>query len=334
MSLLWPALERRARVRAALHAFFRERGYLEVETPVRVATPALERYIDAEPAGRFWLRTSPEFHMKRLLAEGAPSLYQIGPCFRREERGRLHRTEFTLVEWYRVGADHLALLDETRDLVRAVVHAMTGEGRFAAAAGGVEVDGEWVVWSVSEAFQRWAGWDPVTAWDEERFERDLLFRVEPALPRDRPCVLIGYPSEAAGLAALSVADPRLADRWELYLGGVELINACRELTDAAEQRRRFARWADGRRREGRDVYPLDRRYLRALERGLPPCAGAAMGLDRLVMLLSGAESLDQIMLFPDPEEEAMEEGPERAEAVDEAGPPASGFPESGEFPRP
>ncbi len=298
MNRIRAVLEMRACIRGAIRAFFDERGYLEVETPVRISPPALERYIDAEFSGDAWLRTSPEFHMKRLLAEGISRLYQIGPCFRRGERGDFHRTEFTMLEWYRVGADYRELLRETRELLGGVIRAATGSGGFDSAWGRVVVEGEWLEWSVAEVFSRWAGWDPVAEWDEERFERDLLFRVEPRLPRERPCVLIGYPAAAAGLARRSKEDPRLAERWELYLGGIELVNACSELTDVEEQRQRFAEWAEGRRREGRPVYSLDEGYLRALEKGLPACAGAAMGVDRLVMLLCGARTLAEVIPFP------------------------------------
>jgi lysyl-tRNA synthetase class 2 len=158
----------------------------------------------------------------------------------------------------------------------------------------VDVGTEWVSVTVSEAFRRFAGWDPVAAYDADRFDLDLVEKVEPALPHDRPVFLWDYPAEAAALARLSAANPRTAERWELYVAGVELANAFSELTDAEEQRRRFAACAEERARLGKEVYPLDEEFLAALAAGLPPCAGVALGVDRLVMLLADAESLDDV----------------------------------------
>ncbi|MBM4156395.1 MAG: EF-P lysine aminoacylase GenX [Lentisphaerae bacterium] len=286
----------RSRMLAALRAFFAGRGFVEVETPVRVAAPALETHIDAEPSGDRWLRTSPELHMKRLLARGWPRLFQMGPCFRRGERGELHHPEYTMLEWYRAPGDAAAILGDLRALLPEA--ALAACGRPAARRGGIEIplDGPWEILTVADAFRRWAGWDPVEAFDADRFDLDLVDRVEPALPRDRPVVLTEYPAAAAALARLKPSDPRVAERWEAYLGGVELANAYSELTDPAEQRARFEACAAGRRARNRDVYPLDESFLSTLAR-MPPAGGAALGVDRLAMLLAGADSLDAVMAF-------------------------------------
>ncbi len=292
-----PALEIRARLLASIRSFFSSRGFLEVETPVRVHTPALELHIDAEPSGSAWLRTSPELHMKRLLAAGYERLFQIGPCFRAGERGRLHHPEYTMLEWYRAASDNHAILADARALMCQAVQDVLGGGVIPAASGPVTVDGEWAEWTVSEAFSRLAGWDPVVHFDADRFDLDLMRRVEPAMPADRPCVLSGYPAAAAALARLDPADPRVAERWELYAGGVELANAYTELTDAAEQEARFRACAEARRKLGKPVYPVDEDFLKALRAGMPPCGGVALGVDRLAMLLAGADSLDAVMAF-------------------------------------
>lgn len=292
-----PALEIRARLLASIRSYFTGQDFLEVETPVRVQTPALELHIDAEPSGSAWLRTSPELHMKRLVAAGYPRLFQVGPCFRQGERGRLHHPEYTMLEWYRAGGDHAAILADTQALVRQAVRDVLGGAVIPASSGPVRVDGEWEVLTVSGAFTRFAGWDPVAAYDADRFEMDLMRLVEPALPKDRPCVLTGYPAEAAALSRLDPADPRVAERWELYAGGVELANAYTELTDGAEQEKRFRECADARRRMGKAVYPMDEAFLSALREGMPPCGGAALGVDRLAMLLAGADSLDAVLAF-------------------------------------
>jgi len=291
-----PALERRARIVAAIRAFFAGRGFLEVDTPVRLRAPALEEHIDAEPSGGAFLRTSPELHLKRLLAAGYERVFQVGPCFRRGERGTRHHPEFTMLEWYRADADYEDLLRDARDLVAAAAAAAAAAG----AAPPPPVAAPWRVLTVAEAFVRHAGWDPTAAWDADRFDLDLVDRVEPALPRDAPVVLRDYPAPAAALARLKPGDPRVAERWELYLEGVEIANAYSELTDAAEQRERFERCARERAARGRAVYPLDEDFLAALASGLPPCAGAALGVDRLVMVLTGARALADVTAFQEP----------------------------------
>ncbi len=289
----------RARVRRAIREFFDARGFLEVETPVRIPAPALERHIDAVPSGAAWLRTSPELHMKRLLAAGCERIYQMGPCFRAGERGDRHHPEFTLLEWYRAGAGYLDLLADTRELLAAVAVAAIGRAAIATRAGRLALAAAWEAITVSAAFRRWAGWDPVAAFDEQRFEADLVAKVEPRLPTDRPAVLMDYPAAAAALARRKPDDPRVAERWELYLGGLELANAFSELTDAVEQRARFEACAAARRAAGLPVYPLDEAFLAALAAEMPPSAGIALGIDRLVMLLAGAATFDEVLPFRD-----------------------------------
>lgn len=290
------ALRIRSRLLQAARSFFYDRGFIEVETPVRVRAPALETHIDAEPSGDRWLRTSPELHMKRLLANGFERIFQIGPCFRRGEWGRLHHPEFTLLEWYRAGTDYLGILEDTRELLAHCARMLCGHSSLI--HGGVRIDfgGEWLVLSVREAFCRWAGWDPVESWHEDRFHLDLVERIETFLPREKPCVLIDYPSPAGALARRKREDPRVAERWELYLAGMEIANAYSELTDPIEQRRRFETAAAERRARGREVYPIDEDFIAALER-VPPCGGIALGFDRLVMLFTGANSIEDVIAF-------------------------------------
>lgn len=294
---LRPALEIRDRAIGAVRGFFHARGFLEVETPVRIPAPALELHIDAESSGRQFLRTSPELHMKRLIASGYERIFQIGPCFRRGERGQFHQPEYTMLEWYRAGGDYRDILADTRALLPAVAQAAIG--RTVVERGGTRTDlsGEWRVLTVREVFAAFAGWDPVAQYDGDRFDLDLVEKVEPNLPRDRPVVLTDYPVPAAALARCRADQPPVAERWELYVGGIELANAFSELTDAAEQRRRFEACAEERRRLGKDVYALDEDFLEALDRGMPSCGGAAMGIDRLVMLLAGSESVQDVMAF-------------------------------------
>jgi len=276
----------RASVLRAVRAWFDGAGFVEVATPVRIPCPANEEYIDAIPSGDHWLRTSPELHMKRLLAGGARRIYQIGPCFRAGERGPIHREEFTMLEWYRAPGDAEAILGDTLDLLNALPVTPGGER-----AGLVRPP---EVLTVREAFLRFAEWDPVAAFDPDRFDLDLADRVEPALPRDRPVVLTRYPAARAALARKAEDDPAEAERWELYLGGMEIANAYTELTDPAEQRARFIEAARFRADHGRQAYPVDEPFLAALDTGLPPCGGIALGLDRLIMILAGVDTLDDL----------------------------------------
>ena len=291
MQTLQPALELRSRILHAMREWFAGEGFIEIETPVRLPTPALELNIDAEPSGRSFLRTSPELHMKRLLCAGYERIYQIGPCFRKGERGDRHNPEYTMLEWYRSDNDYLGILADTERLLSHLSRALAS-----APATGLPPP-PWPRHTVSELFLKYAGWDPVARFDADRFDRDLVERVEPELPRATPVFVMDYPAQAAALSRRSPANPAVAERFELYINGIEIANAFSELTDAGEQRQRFAEWAGERGGRGATVYPLDEAFLGALTLGMPPSGGIALGIDRLVMVLAGATSLDQVMAF-------------------------------------
>jgi len=288
-----PALELRSRVFAAVRGFFLERGYLEVETPVRVPAPALEEHIDAEPAGDHWLRTSPELHMKRLVCAGYERIFQIGPCFRQGERGLRHRPEYTMLEWYRAHADAGDLARETHELL-AHICCCLGRREFS----GIDLAAPPVFFTVRDAFWLWAGWDPTAEFDAGRFDLDLVEKVEPRLADPPvPVIFTDFPKERAALARLRPGYPPVAARWELYLAGMEIANAYHELTDPAEQRARFEACAAARAARGQDVYPLDEDFLAALARGMTDCAGIALGLDRLLMILAETEDISLVRAF-------------------------------------
>jgi len=290
------ALTFRSRVLHAIRGFFVSQDFIEVETPVRLPCPALELHIDAEPSGDSYLRTSPELFLKRLLANGHERLFEMGPVFRHGERGALHNPEYTMLEWYRAGADYMDVLADARALLEHVTREVLGGPQVSNARHDIDLC-DWCIRKVRETFQALAGWDPVSSYDADRFDMDLVNRIEPALPRQQPVVLKDYPVEAAALSRIRPGAPPVAERWELYLGGVELANAYSELTDAEEQRLRFEACAEQRRELGKPVYPLDEGFLAALERGLPPCAGVALGVDRLVMVLAGADSVEAVRSF-------------------------------------
>lgn len=291
-------LEARARLTAGIRAFFAERGVLEVETPVVLAANAPEANIEAVRAGRGWMRTSPELHMKRLVAAGSGAIYQMGPCGRAGERGRIHREEFTLLEWYRPGGDELTVMEDLAGLMESLAREFWGGAMERDFGGGrrLRADvGSWERIGVGEAFRRWAGWDPTEAWDADRFDLDLVEKVEPRLDPGRPTVLEGYPAAAAALAEKAPGG-KTARRWEMYWGGVELANAFYELRDPAEQRARFEEENRERVKKGLDAYPLDEAFLSELGK-MPPTGGIAVGVDRLLMVLTGAAELGEVLAF-------------------------------------
>jgi elongation factor P--(R)-beta-lysine ligase len=296
-------LRARSAVFATVRGFFAERGYLEVETPCLVPSPGLDLHLDAfEVPGAGYLGTSPEYQMKRLLAGGLPRIFQLARCFRRGEAGRRHEREFTMLEWYRAYATVDALMDETEGLVREVLF------RFAPPSmplsGVCDVTAPFARMTVAEAFERFANVSGgemlrLSLVDPDRYFEVLVDAVEPGLARlGVPVFLHRYPASQASLARSDPNDPTVAERFELYLGELELCNGFGELTDSLEQRGRLLNDQAERRAAEKPVYPLDERFLAALAEGMPPAAGNALGLDRLVALALGAASLEEVMAFP------------------------------------
>ncbi len=290
-----PRLETRGKIISAVRDFFKMNGFLEVETPVRVRAPANEAHIDAVPSGDEYLRTSPELQMKTLLAAGYGPIFQIGPCFRLSEKGRFHREEFTMLEWYQPGTGYMELADFTSRMLLHAVKAATGSSSCRFAGRELDFASPWHTVTVHDAFAEFAGITPEDAIGRNIFEETLVMKVEPALPKDRPVVLRDYPAKLCAFARISEANPAVAERWELYLGGVEIANAYGELTDPSEQRRRFEEAADERKAAGKTAYPIDPGFLGAIAHGLPKCSGCALGIDRLAMVVSGADSISEVM---------------------------------------
>ena len=315
MQGLQPALTLRSLILASIRDWFQHNGFTEIETPVRLPAPALELHIDAEPSGDAFLRTSPELHMKRLLAAGYDRIYQIGPCFRKGENGRLHNPEYTMLEWYRANADYRDIMKDVENLLTHISSCpyLSSSVVAAVSAASSLAPGEtipptrrllqtlplppWPRLTVEELFLKHADWNPVEHYDAERFERDLVSKVEPALPRDTPVFMMDYPAAAAALSRRKPGRETVAERFELYINGVEVANAFSELTDSVEQRLRFEACARERQAMKAPVYPLDEEFLAAIDLGMPSSGGIALGIDRLVMVLTGASSLDAVMAF-------------------------------------
>ncbi|MGV8924084.1 MAG: elongation factor P--(R)-beta-lysine ligase [Ewingella sp.] len=306
-------LLKRAAIVAEIRRFFADRGVLEVETPaMSQATvtdvhlvPFETRFVGPGAADgmTLYLMTSPEYHMKRLLAAGSGPIYQMGKSFRNEEAGRYHNPEFTMLEWYRPRYDMYRLMNEVDDLLQQVLDCETAE-----------------TLSYQQAFTRHLDVDPLSA-DKTQLreaaakldlsniadteeDRDTLLQllfamgVEPHIGRDKPAFVYHFPATQASLAEISTEDHRVAERFEVYYKGVELANGFRELTDSREQRQRFAQDNKKRSARGLPVQPVDNNLLDALEHGMPECSGVALGVDRLIMIALGADCLSEILAFP------------------------------------
>lgn len=285
-------LEQRARIVATIRAFFVARGYFEVETPHLLPGNAPEVHIDPVAAGNMALHTSPELCMKRLLAAGYERIFQVCRCWRHGERGRRHLPEYTMLEWYRSGSDYRALMTECEALLQELAPdgTLTWQGR------SVALDSPWERLTVHQAFTEFAECSAEEALASGRFDEQLALHIEPRLGLNRPVFLVDYPAECAALARRKPARPEVAERFELYIGGLELANAFSELTDPVEQRQRFLADEADRRRAGKPPWPLPEKFLAELG-ALGPAAGIALGVDRLVMLLTGAESIDEVVAF-------------------------------------
>ena len=288
-------LKRRAEMLSLTRRFFIDHSYLEVETPSLAACPIPEAFIEPITTERGCLLPSPELYMKPLLAAGYGDIFQIGHAFRKGEKGAQHREEFTLLEYYRVGKNYLDLATETEALVALLADTILSTRKLTYRGRTIDISPPWPRLSVHEAFVKTCGWNPVTVDDPERFDFELATKVA-ALSDTRPLILYDFPAKMASLARLKPGDVSVAERTEIFIGGLELANIFSELTDPAEQRRRFENEliVAHERRKNTNV-PED--FLEALAK-LPETAGGALGIDRLAMLLCDAASIDDVTAFP------------------------------------
>ena len=284
----------------AIRRFFFEKDYLEVHTPYLIPTPAPEPHIDAIQAGAAYLHTSPELCMKRLLSAGHARLFQICPCFRQGERGSLHLPEFTLLEWYRAGIDYTGLMDECEEMILAVSKDLGLAEEIEYQRKRVFLKRPWHRQSVSDAFDAYAGVSMKKALQSGTFDHMMVDKIEPRLGAPRPTFLYNYPASVGALARLKENDPEVAERFELYLAGLEIANGFSELNDPREQEARFQAEREKRRLLGKAVYPMPEKFLEDLER-MPRSAGIALGVDRLVMFFANTACIDDVVSFT-PEE--------------------------------
>jgi lysyl-tRNA synthetase class 2 len=289
-------LRQRAYILQGIRQFFNEKGYLEVETPHRIPAPAPESHIDAIPSGSWFLHTSPELCMKRMMAAGYGKIFQICRCWRDRERGNLHLPEFTLLEWYRAGADYFSLMEECEGLLRFVAEAMGLGQKIIFRNREIDLFKPWGRIPVKEAFRCYTQTSVNEALKLSLFDEMMVQDIEPKLGLEKPTFIYDYPAERGALARLKQEDPTLAERFELYIGGLELANGFSELVDAKEQRRRFHMENANRQSYGKLIYSMPDKFLAELDQ-MPHSAGIALGVDRLAMVFLDAETIDEVVAF-------------------------------------
>lgn len=304
-------LKTKARLLSKLRAFFDEKNILEVQTPILSQAgntePTIESFVVQQNNKKTYLNTSPEFAMKRLLAADYGSIYQITPAFRQEEQSKRHNSEFTLLEWYRIGFDHHALMHEVDELIRFVAkdyiklapsqHYTYQDAMIKFAS----IDPFNTTVSELEAATQAVGIE-VVGMDDVSYDVwfDLIMSevVEKNLPSNCPVFIYDYPSSQAALAKIRKGEQDVAERFELYINGMELANGFYELSDAAEQEQRFHKDQEQRKKNNQQSIPIDKHLIEAMKEGFPECAGVALGLERLLMVLTGTEDISDVLAFP------------------------------------
>ena len=316
-TLAWNSAQQRAKLIAKIRAYFSSQEVIEVETPLLSAGTITDLHLDAfitkydflcdndlSHSADFYLQTSPEFSMKRLLASGYGCIYQICKAFRHEAYGNYHNPEFTMLEWYRVGQDHFQLMNDVERLLQSVlecgaVERVTYQNLFLNTLNIDPLDT-----SLQELTDAIKSYDKLSDWLIEEHDIDVLLQfifseiIEPTIGNETPCFVYDFPSSQASLAKISSSDARVALRFECYFKGVELANGFNELTCAKEQRRRFEEDNVKRIERGLAIRPIDENFLTALEHGLPKCSGVALGVDRLLMLALKKQSIKNVITFP------------------------------------
>lgn len=285
-------IEKRARILHKVRAFFINQGFIEVETPHRIPANAPELTIDAVSSTDWFLQTSPELCMKRLLAAGYDKLFQICRCWRANERSDRHLPEYTMLEWYRRGCNYHQLMSDCENLITSLVDekSILWQGKK------IDVTLPWPQLTVAEAFSQHGSIPLHQVTDLDFFSELMITEIEPALPQNKPLFLIDYPLVQGSLARRKPDNPEVAERFELYLGGLELANGFSELTDPIEQRQRFEEEEGQRRRAGKPPGQIPEIYLKELE-SLSNAAGIALGIDRLIMLLCDQPKIDNVVCF-------------------------------------
>jgi len=314
-TLDWPTAIKRSSILHQIRVFFDSKNIIEVETPALSQGTITDQYLEAfscqygfldnqRTAIPLYLQTSPEYAMKRLLSSGYGDIYQISKAYRHEQAGRYHNPEFSILEWYRLDIDHFQLMEEVGELLQLVLNCekptkITYQQLFWEYTGIDALDT-----SCSQLLHILKKHNKLSDWLIKENNVDVILQVilseiiEPKIGKAHPCFIYNFPSSQASLAKLSSEDPRVAERFECYYKGVELVNGFNELTDAKTQVARFKQDNLHRKQNGLDEKPIDRNFILALEAGLPSCAGVALGIDRLIMLACNKKTIEEVLTFP------------------------------------
>jgi len=296
MKNLKQKLIKRALIIQAIRNFFLENNYLEVDTPIRIPAPAPEAHIDSFMSEGWFLQSSPELAMKRLVAMGHKRIFQICKCFRKDERGTRHLTELTMLEWYTASHTYKDLMEQCTLLIRHVAKETGLKDNLTYMGKTIDLASPWQSLTVEEAFNRYTDTTLERAVAENNFDEQMAFEIEPELGRKVPTFIMDYPASMAALSKLKPGNLQFAERFELYIAGMELANGFSELTDPVEQRRRFEAETIIRTRYGKPATPMPEPFLRDLA-SMPEAAGIALGVDRLIMLFTDTDSIDDVVAF-------------------------------------
>ncbi len=280
----------------AIRDFFVQKGYLEIETPLRLPNLVPELHIRPQESDHWFLQTSPELCMKRVLSAGLPQIFQICKCFRKDERGSRHLPELTMLEWYQAGGDYLSLMDDCQELLQFIADQLFQKNSLVWGEKNINLSSPWERLSLTEAFDKYAPVSLFKAMAQEKFEEVLVEFVEPCLGNDKPVFIYDYPINLASLSRTSKNNPQIAERVELYVAGLELANGFSELVDPIEQRSRFELERKMIADSGRDPGSMPEKFLADLKK-MPEAAGIALGVDRLVMLFANCQEIDQVVAF-------------------------------------
>ena len=290
------ALGLRARLIQSIRHFFIRHNFLEIETPLRIPAPAPEEHIEAITSGDWFLQTSPELCMKRLLAAGYPRIFQICKCFRTAERGNLHLPEFSMLEWYVAKFDYSQLMEQCETMLIAVFKEMGVGANITWQNKKIDLTPPWERLTVAQSFAKYAPVSLQEALHQDKFDEIMVEYIEPRLGIGRPTFIYDYPAKLAALAKIKKSDPTVAERFELYIGSLELANGFSELTDEREQRQRFEEASEARAAKNWASYPMPEKFLQALQT-MPEAAGIALGIDRLAMILANTDKIDDVVAF-------------------------------------
>lgn len=289
-------IEKRACVLHTIRTTLSSRGYIEVETPVRIAAPLPERYIDAPATKNAYLAPSPERDMKKLIAEGFSAIFQISKCFRKGERGKKHCEEFTMLEWYRIGADCQTLIEDAKAIICTAVQAANNSPDISYRGSIVSCEKKWEHLSVDEAYEKYANITLPDSPDDALFDTHMVNDIEPHLGQEAPCVLFNYPRSVSPLSATCTDNPHRAQRCELYIAGLEIANGCVEQNDPDILVHRLNEEQMHRAKRGADPYPPFDEFIKETA-SMPSAAGMALGVDRLMMIVCDTDCIDDVVTY-------------------------------------